>query len=59
MHRDTTQTSDGGGLRFICFGAAQLQPRPLTLLTQHILQGVDFGAVKATPGGRTDKRGQD
>ncbi len=54
MYQETTQTSDGGWLRFICFRAEQFQARVLTLLTQHILNRVDFSAVKATPGERTE-----
>lgn len=46
------RTSDGCRLRLIGCGADHLQVRARTLLTQDILGGVDFGAVKAVPGGR-------
>lgn len=53
MYKKTTQTGDSGRLTFIWFRAEGLQTRLLTLLTQHILNRVDFSTVKATPGGRT------
>lgn len=53
MHQETAQTSDGGRLRLVCCRVDGFQARALTLLTQHILDRVDFSAVKATPSGRT------
>lgn len=58
MQQLAIQTSDGGRLRFICFRADWFDARALTLLTQHILDRVDFCTVKATPGGRTETGGQ-
>lgn len=56
MHLVLTQTSEAGRLRFICFRADRFHVGALTLLTKHILDRVDFSAVTAMPGGRTETR---
>ena len=54
LRGDGVQTCGGAGLSLLGCSTRRGQPGALACLTQHIADGVDFGAVVAVPGGGAD-----